>query len=206
MSGGIMKKITLGLLFCLIIILFVPYVEASQFYCENKMGMNELECQLYENIRSADLIVQGTHYDIQSVIINGSTNPVQTEGKILIKEILKQSNTINATEGMIIDAYEFGGTIDNESTTYNGIYVIPESGASYEGIYFLNNWDLSGKGRYYRFKISSLPIDILKTAIDKAEKGLPIELPDMSFVAQYEREKLKQENTTKNNFPDNNSS
>ncbi|WP_181391524.1 hypothetical protein ACKUB1_11205 [Methanospirillum stamsii] len=201
-----MKNITLGLIFCLFFILFVPYIEASQISFGDKMGMSDLDYHLYEDIRGADLIVQGTLYDAKSLIINGSTIPVQTEGKIFIKEILKQSNTINATEGMIIDAYEFGGTIDNESTTYNGIYVIPESGASYEGIYFLNNWDLSGKGRYYRFKISSLPIDILKTAIDKAEKGLPIELPDMSFVAQYEREKLKQENTTKNNFPDNNSS
>ena len=193
MSGGIMKNITLGLLFFLIIILFIPYIEASQISFGDKMGMSDLDYQFYEDIRRADLIVQGTLYDGKSLIINGSTIPVQTEGKIYIKEILKQNNNSNITEGMIIDEYQFGGTINNETTCYNEICPRPKPDDSFEGIYFLNNWDLSGKGRYYKFKNSIRSIDELKTAIDKAEKGLPIELMDMSDAAQYEREQKKKE-------------
>ncbi|WP_181391523.1 IPT/TIG domain-containing protein [Methanospirillum stamsii] len=186
-----MNNITSGLLFCLIVILFVPYAESSQISFGDKMGMSDFDYQVYEDIRGADLIVQGTLYDRKSLIINGSTIPEQTEGKILIKEILKQSNNSNATEGMIIDAYEFGGTIDNETTCYNEKCPIPEPGASYERIFYLNKWDLSGKGRYYLFETSIRSIDELKPAIANVEKGLPIELMDMSFAAQFEREQKK---------------
>ncbi|PWR72506.1 hypothetical protein ACKUB1_11180 [Methanospirillum stamsii] len=187
-----MKNITICLIFCLFIILFVPYIEASQIYIGDKMGMNDLNYHYYENIRGVDLIVQGTLYDMKSVHVNGTG--IETEGKIYIKEILKQSNNSNVTEGMIINDYVFGGTINNETTCYNDICPRTEPDASYEGIYFLNNWDLSGKGRYYLIETSSRSIDELKPAIANAEKGLPIELIDMSYTAQNEREQKKRDN------------
>ncbi len=63
----------------------------------------------------------------------------------------------------------------------------PKSG-SFEGIYYLAKWDLSGKGRYYRLYSASYPIDIVKQAISDVDKGLPIKLPDLSLAGQIERE------------------
>ncbi|WP_146199761.1 IPT/TIG domain-containing protein [Methanospirillum stamsii] len=104
---------------------------------------------------------------------------------------MKQSNTSNITEGMTIEEYVFGGTVDNKTTCAGNICPIPVPDETFEGIYFLGNWDPWGKGRYYKFKSSSRSIDEIIPAIANAEKGLPIKLLDMSIAAQDERERQK---------------
>jgi hypothetical protein len=179
-----MKKSTIFIFFFLLIVLLITFGEASIYIPEDTLGMNSGEYSFYQKIQSSDLIVTGTSFDTKSFNDNGS---IQTSSKILIKEILKEENISTVTSGMTIEAYVLGGTVDNISACLDDALCPPPHSGSYEGVFFLINRDISGKGRYYSIDSSSLSIDILKQAISDVKRGLPVKLPDLSLSAQLKK-------------------
>lgn len=169
--------------------------EASQYQLENiPNGMSNTDANLYQDILTADLIVRGTLYDQISFENPFSDNETQTEGKIDIKEILKQANKSHVTEGMTIKEYMLGGTIGNISVC-NDQYGCPRSNPTpHEGIYFLGFFDSSGQGRYSFHKVNSLPLEDLIPAIYNVEHELPIKTSDRTLFATLKRELEKKDN------------
>jgi hypothetical protein len=173
---------------CFLAVSLISIGEASHIASDDRQGMNTQEYYLYDNIHLSDLIVRGTLYNTKSFLNNGA---IETSSEINIKEILKQENISNITNGMTIEGYVQGGTVGNITACIEGEGCPRTDPGPYEGIYFLRKWDLSGKGRYYLLDSSHLSIDSINQAISNAEKGSPIKLPDMSLAAQLEREREK---------------
>ncbi len=177
-----MSKIGIFLVCCLFIMYFFSIGAAIQQFSEDQRGMNTQEYYLYHNIQTSDLIVRGSLYDFNSSNEHGN---IETSGHLVIQEILKQENISNISCGMTVDMYVPGGTVGN-ITACSEEFGCPIPGPGpYEGIFYLSNWDLSGKKRYFQKTVISLPIDIIKQAIYNVERGEPVKLPDLSLAAQY---------------------